>query len=528
LLALIVIACAAPAAQAPQAGAPAEKEAAPVEAPAAETKAEEARECVKIAGVEASGEKLNLDPINQPSTENSIMVGAVYNRLMDLDDNFQVHPELAEAWESNPEGTEWTFHLRQGVKFHDGKEFTAADVAYTFKRLIDPASGSEAAATLAFLNPDGIIAADDYTVKFVLDKPVVELPVLITTKNTWIVPDRATGEQLRLKAVGTGPFMPVDFDPAAQPHLFVKNPSYWEAGLPKAECLEFFTIQEATTRNAALLSGEVDLVQSVDYATLPTLQGNPDIEIMPTGPGTSMVLAMWVDTAPFDDVRVRQALKKVIDRQAMLDTVLLGYGAIGDDNPVPPTHPCAWRSEVPARDVEGAKALLAEAGYGPAGTLRVPLKIDFYGGEYIPGATAMAQLFKEQAAEAGIEVNLIIGPAAEHWDNVWLKQSFVGSGWLARHPGEGLAIAYRSNAQYPETHWFRDDFDAILDAANTEPDAEKRCGLYKGASKMLAEEGGAIIPLFQSVVAAMRTECEGYQPRIRLDRVDLRNITCGS
>lgn len=478
--------------------------------------------CIKVANVEVSGEKLNLDPMNQPSTENSIMVEQVYDRLLDLDSDFVVHPELAETWESNADATVWTFHLKHGVKFHDGTDLTAKDVVYTFKRLIDPATGSEAAATLAFLNPAGITAVDDYTVEFKTDKPVVELPVLITGKNTYIVQDGATPDTLNYKPNGTGPFIPVNFEPNAQPHVFVKNPNYWVPGLPKADCVAFYAIQEPTTRNASLLSGEVDLVQLVDYATIPTLKDNPAVKLMTTKAATSYVLAMWVDTPPFDKLQVRQALKMAIDRQAMLDTVLLGYGEIGDDNPVPPTSPYAWRTEAPKQDIEGAKKLLAEVGYGPNN----PLKVDFYTAEYIPGAVALAQVFKEQVAQAGVEVNVIVGPASEHWDNVWLKQSFVGSGWNARHPGEGLAIAYRSNAQYPETHWYRKDYDAILDAANTESDAAKRTELYKQAEKMLTEEGGAIIPLFQHSVVAMRVQCDGYTPYAQLYKLDLRYMTC--
>ncbi len=481
-------------------------------------------ECVRLAGAESSGEKLSLDPINQPSTENSIVVGLMYNRLMDLSSTFEVSPELAESWTSNTDGTEWTFKLRQDVKFQDDKPFTSKDVVYTFKRLIDPASGSEAAATLAFLNADGITAPDDYTVVFKTEKPVVELPVLITNKNTFIVPEGATTESIAAAPNGTGPFAPKDFKVSDQPHVFVKNANYFIPGLPKSDCVEFYAIQEATTLNASLLAGEIDIAQQVSYATLPTLQNNPDITLATAGPATQMTMAMWVDTPPFDDARVRKALKMVIDRKAMLDTVLLGYGYIGDDNPVPPQSPYAWRSEdqVPGPDVDGAKKLLSEAGYGPD----KPLKIDLYTAEYIPGAVAMAQVFKEQAAAAGVEVNLIIGPASEHWDNVWLKFPFVGSGWNARHPGEGLAIAHRSNAQYPETHWNNKEFDSLLDAANTEPDPAKRKELYQKAEQMLTEDGGSIVPLFQQIVSAVRSNCTGYEPRAQLYRVDVSNVSC--
>src|SRR5690348_12206084 len=126
--------------------------------------------CVKIGGIEDSGQKNSLDPANQPSSQNSIEVNAMYNRLMDLDAIFHPHPELATSWSSNSTGTVWTFHLRHGVTFSDGHPFTSADVVWTFRRLIDPAVKSEAAATLTFLSAAGITAPDKYTVVFKTQK----------------------------------------------------------------------------------------------------------------------------------------------------------------------------------------------------------------------------------------------------------------------------------------------------------------------------------------------------------------------
>lgn len=494
---------------------------APTEAPEPTTAPAEA-ECLKVALSIGSGETNSLDPFAVPTTEQAVMINQVYNRLMDLDSNFVVHPELAESWESNADATEWTFHLREGVKFHDGEEFTADDVVWTYQRLIDPDNPSEAFSTLSFLKPESIIAVDDYTVQFLTDEPVPELPVLITTKNTWIVPDGWMAEELRLGGIGTGPFIPVDFEPVQQPHKFVKNPDYWEEGLPKSECVEFYVIQEPTTRLASIQSGEVDIVEYVDFATIPALEAEADIELLTTGPSTSLTFAMWVDTPPFDDLRVRQALKKLVDRQQMVDTVFLGYAFVGDDNPIWPTSPYAWRSEVPPRDLEGAIALLAEAGYGADN----PLKLDLFTADFMPGVVASAQLFAEQAAEAGVEVNVIVGPPADHWDNVWLKQPFLNSGWDPRHPGEGLAIAYRSDALYAESHWYREDYDVILDGANTTVEPEARAALYKQAAQMLTEEGGELIPVFTRGVAAMRSNCQGYERHVKSSRFDLRYAFC--
>jgi len=480
-------------------------------------------QCLKIGLSISSGETNSLDPFAIPTSEQAVMINQVYNRLMDLDNNFVVHPELAESWEPNGDATEWTFHLRQGVKFTDGKELTAADVVYSYKRLIDPADPSEAASSLSFLSPEGILAVDNYTVKFVTKKPVAELPVLITIKNAWIVEDGATKEQLRLNGVGTGPFIPVDFQPVQQPHKFVKNPNYWEPGLPKSECLEFYVIQEPTTRIASIQSGEVDIVEYVDFATIPTLMGDPNITLLKTSSAsTSLTFAMWVDTAPFNDLKVRQAMKKLIDRQAIVDTVYLGYAMVADDNPIPPNSPYAWRSVVPGRDLEGAKKLLAEAGYGPDN----PLKVDLYTADFMPGVVAAAQMFKEQAAEGNVEINIIVGPSADHWSNVWLKQPFVNSGWDPRPPGEALAICYRSDALYAETHWKVPAYDALLDEANTTVDPSQRTALYKQAGQMLTEQGGELIPIFTLGVAAMRSNCTGYERHIQSGRFDLRYATC--
>jgi peptide/nickel transport system substrate-binding protein len=241
----------------PEAGEPA----APVATEAPTTAPEpEAAACLKIGLSIGSGETNSLDPFAIATSEQAVYMNQVYNRLMDLDNDFVLHPELAASWESNDDATEWTFHLQEGALFHDGHELTSADVVWTYQRLIDPENPSESYATLSFLTPESIVAVDDYTVRFVTADPVPELPLLITTKNTWIIPAGATSDELRLNGIGTGPFIPVDFEPVQQPHYFVRNPDYWEAGLPLEACLEFYVIQEPTTRLAALQSGEVEIV----------------------------------------------------------------------------------------------------------------------------------------------------------------------------------------------------------------------------------------------------------------------------
>ena len=213
-------------------------------------------ECVKILGYEWSGEKQSMDPADMHSGDDAYHTFAVYNRLVDVDDNFNVLPELATEWSVSEDGLTWTFKLRSGVKFHSGKDFSSTDVVYTFKRLLDEKTGSGARAVLEFLDPDGIKAPDATTVTFTTKKPVVQLPVLISNKFTNIVADGAKAEDLRLKGDGTGPFMQEAFTPNAPVRILRKNPNYWDAGKPKAECIRVTVAQEAVAAVTALKAGQ--------------------------------------------------------------------------------------------------------------------------------------------------------------------------------------------------------------------------------------------------------------------------------
>jgi peptide/nickel transport system substrate-binding protein len=477
-------------------------------------------ECVKVLGYESSGEKQSMDPADMHSGDDAYHTFAVYNRLVDVDDNFKVLPELATEWSVSADGLTWTFKLRDGVKFHSGKDFSSADVVYTFKRLLDEKLGSGARAVLEFLDPDGIKAPDARTVTFTTKKPVVELPVLITNKFTNIVPDGATHEALRLKADGTGPFMQQEFTPGAPVRILKKNPNYWDAGKPKADCLRITVAQEAVAAVSALKAGQVDLMLNVDPSVIPTLKDDPSVTLLETGASNSMTISFWVDTKPFDNVKVREALKLVVDRQAMVDTVLLGYGEPGADNPVPIGNPASYVTEAPKQDIEKAKALLAEAGYKDG------LKFDLYTAEGVPGMVRMAQVYAEQAKAAGIDINVIVTPAESFWDDVWLKQSAVTSAWSMRPPGEGLAVAYVQTAKWKETHWERPDYDALLNKANTTVDDAERRKLFQQTGELLAKEGGLVLPMFVHQVLALRKGCEGYTPRAQNFNLNFEDLSC--
>jgi len=261
-------------------------------------------------------------------------------------------------------------------------------------------------------------------------------------------------------------------------------------------------------------------VLNVDPTGIPTLKGDPNVTLLETGASNSMTVSMWVDTPPFDNIKVRQALKAVVDRQAMIDTVLLGFGEAGADNPVPLKSPASFTKDAPKQDIELAKKLLAEAGH-PDG-----LKFDLYTAEGVPGMVRMAQAFAEMAKPAGFDINVVVTPAESFWDNVWLKKPMVTSAWSMRPPGEGLAVAYTQNAKWKETHWERPDYDALLLKANTTVDQAERIKLHQKVGKLLAEEGGVIIPMFVHQVLALRKGCTGYTPRAQNFNLNFEDLSC--
>ncbi|MBM3584220.1 MAG: ABC transporter substrate-binding protein [Alphaproteobacteria bacterium] len=460
--------------------------------------------CINIVGNEPISEQQSLDPAFSKGSDDAIHVWPVYEPLVRLDDQLQPIPQLATSWEPSADGTQWTFHLREGVTFHDGSAFDAADVVYTYRRLLDPATASPGAAEINFLTPDSIEAVDPLTVRFTTAQPVAALPVSIASKMAAIVPEGATSEQLATTMNGTGPFMADQVTQGGPVAVYKKNPNYWMAGEPKADCIRITAVDQAVSLTTALLSGEADFAPYIDATTAVTLKDNPDATIYTSKAGIVYTLSAMVDREPFTDVRVRKALKMVMDRQALVDVAVLGFGEPANDNPHPPSVAGAYTTEVPQQDIKGAKALLAEAGYADG------LEIDIYSADVLPGLVVMAEAYAQMAALAGITVRVNRVPADSFWTETWMQKSFVTDAWSLRPIGNALNLVYRSDAPWNETHWQRPEFDALLDQARVEIDDTKRAELYSQAQRMLAEEGGVIVPVFAYTIAAMRSNCSGY------------------
>jgi peptide/nickel transport system substrate-binding protein len=418
--------------------------------------------------------------------------------------------DLAESWSSNAAATEWTFKLRAGVKFHDGKPMTAADVVYSLQRVQDEKTGSPARATIAMISK--MEAVDPLTVKMTLTEPFADLPLILTDYRLRVIPV-GSGETIARTGIGTGPFKLEKLDPQGTT-ILVANPDYF-GGKPGVARIEVIGIPDGQARLQALLGGQLDMVPSVTQQQRVLLErsNRHKVQAVPTGNWRGIVFN--TQAKPFDDVRVRRAVRMAVDRKAMLELAASGGGVIGCDTPVGPTDQYRAEQDVSKlcpQDTAKAKSLLAEAGY-PNG-----IDIELFVTTIEPVWPAIAEAFQQQVAPAGIRVKLTQVPSDGYWNNIWIKRDAVMTRWNDRPADAILNEVFRSGTRWNESRFNDPKFDAILDAARRELDFDKRKAKYIEAQEYLRENGGTLVAFHATVFA-------GITARVKdLDAVEYMSI----
>ncbi len=429
---------------------------------------------------------------------------------------------LAESWEADEEAKIWTFNLRQGVLFHDGKELTSRDVQFTFDRLRDPDVG--AATVGLYSNIVEITTPDDYTVIFELADSNPDFLFDLFDYNAVVID--ADNEDLATNWNGTGPFVITSYSPEDR-IVFERNPNYWMTDgdglpLPYLDGVEIIFLSDSSAQIEALRGGQIDYLIYLPTEFIPALEADPSLQVLQAPSNTSYVLRMRVDEGPASDVRVRQALKMATDRSAILDGAVDGLGTTGRDTPIGPAYGDFYLDvPEPARDVEGAKALLAEAGYADGFDLVLTTQ------ESSP-VPAIATIWKEQMAEIGVEVEIQLVPSDLYYgaDNMWLEVPYGITDWGARpSPQPYLDQAYVCGATWNESHWCDPELDELADLAGKEMDRDERVRLYHEIQEIFIERGPIIIPFFINNLWGASAELQGMEPTSILGTaMDLRPV----
>lgn len=425
----------------------------------------------------------------------------VMNGLVEIDADNTAQPELFESWEAAEGAVEWTFKVRQGISFHNGKTLTADDILYSLN-LHRGDSGSAARSVAAALKD--IVKIDDATVKITLESGNADLPYVLSDYHFLVVPD---GFDDWMNPIGTGPFKLERMEPGVRAR-FTRNETYWKPGCANVDAVEVIVINDIAARTNALMSGQVHAINSVDFKTVDLLGRNPNIEIVKSAGGQHFTFLMDCTQAPFTDTNVRLAIKYAVDREQLLTTALRGYGQLGNDHPIPKTDRF-FNTELPQRayDPEKAKYHLKQAGLD---SLSVTLSAS---DAAFAGAVDAAAIFRTAAAGAGIDVNLKRAPADGYWNDVWMKAPFCMSYWGGRPTADQmLTIAYQSGSAQNDTHWKNARFDSLLAEARALLDEEKRREIYWELQQIVHDDGGAMIPMFGDYLDAVSKKVKGVTP----------------
>ncbi|MEU3979266.1 ABC transporter substrate-binding protein [Streptomyces sp. NPDC026672] len=445
-----------------------------------------------------------LDPASSLSAYEYL--GALYNRLVRTGADGEPAPDLAESWESDARARTWTFRLRKGVTFHDGRPFTAADAVYTLRHILAKATASPQAAVLApLVDPRELRTPDAHTLVVPLKAANAEFPSLLTHYNCYVVPD-GSAPGIGRTGIGTGPFRLESFAPAG-PGRVVAHRDHW-AGPPVLDAISFYSVADMSARSGALLAGQVDLLSqtNLDFATARVVAASDRATVARVKNAQWYVLPMLTTEKPFTDVRVRQAMKLAYDPEHVVKVALQGAGTAGWDNPVPPDDP-AHVAAHPAHDPDRARHLLKQAGHEG-------LAVDLYTSAYDPLFTPMALAYQDSARRAGIRVRVRTAAADSYYTQIWMKKPLMATYWFTGRPVDQLFTEiFRSGSSYNETAWSDKGFDAVLDRARAETDTRRRRELYGEAQRLVIERGGAMTPMFADRLVGISRKVRGYAER---------------
>ena len=453
-----------------------------------------------------------LDPALQSSTSEIAACSQMYDWFVWIDEKNQPAKALATDWESNKEGTVWTFTMLKGVTFHNGKTLTVDDVVFTFNRLRDKSTG--AATASLYTNISDVKALDPTHVQFTLAKPNPELPADLGDYHAGIV--ASDTKDFKKTFNGTGPFILDKFSPEDRA-TFKRNPNYWMTGLPYLDGVQDIYSPQQSAQVEALRGGQLDVVMGLGAELAETLKKEGKTSLHVSEPNLQFVIHIRSDRPPGQDNRVRQALKLATDRSAILQAARLGYGVVGHDTPIGPLYG-DYYLDVPElkRDVAKAKALLKEAGYENLKiTLMAQTAFD------IP---KIAVVWKEQLAEAGVTVDINQVPPEVYY-NDWLEVDFGITEWALRAtPQPYLQLAYMTGAKWNETHWSDKELDELTMQAASELDRAKRADLYKRIQQIFIDRGPIIMPYFERTVVATSPKVKGVVVHPDFPRSTMRAV----
>ena len=422
-------------------------------------------------------------------------------------------PSLCEQWDASDDLRTWTLHLRKDVNWHNGRQFVADDVVWNIEHCLDPATGSSVLGLMkGYIMDDAgekvwdanaIERVDAHTVRLNLKVPQVALPEHLFHYPLPMLDPEENGV-FQPGSNGTGAFELVEVEVGVQAKVKARS-EYWGEG-PYLDGVHYIDLGDDPSAGiGALASQQVHGWYHVDVTTLPVLEGIGHVQIHGATTAATGVARTRVDAKPFDDPRVRKAMRLAVDTPRTLELVFQDNGLAAEHHHVCPIHPEYKELPFMSRDVDAAKALLAQAGH-PDG---IDVEIACNNNE--PWQISAIQAMVEQWADAGIRVNMNVMPGAQYWD-IWTKAPFGMTGWAHRPLGlMVLGLAYRSGVPWNESGYANPEFDRLLTQAEGILDVEERRVAIGELQKIMQEDGPIVQPIWRNVFAAHTKQLKGFR-----------------
>jgi peptide/nickel transport system substrate-binding protein len=435
-------------------------------------------------------------------------------------------PYLVEKWEVSDDLKTWTLRLRQDVKWHSGRPFVADDVVWNLQHVLDPATGSSVLGLMKGYmieevdtgqkdeqgNPkldmklwdaNAIEKVDDHAVRLNCKVPQIAVPEHLFHYPLGILDPEEKGE-FKVGSNGTGPFELVEFEVGRKAVLQARK-EYW-GDMPHIERLEFIDVGDDPAAAAnALTSGQIHGLVQADPIQYEPMKRIPGAKLYQVPTAETAVMRMKVTEKPFDNPKVRQAVRLALDSESIMQVSLRGLGTAGEHHHVSHVHPEYAKLPVMKRDVEGAKKLLAEAGHPNGIDIAISVPKD------PPFKAVMVQAAVEQWKEAGIRTRIDLMPAALYWD-VWTKVPFGATIWYHRPLGiMVLGLAYRTGVPWNESSYANAEFDKLLTEAEGIIDPDERRKLMEKLETIMQEDGPIAQPVWRNNFTFMNEKVQGFE-----------------
>jgi peptide/nickel transport system substrate-binding protein len=452
--------------------------------------------------VQGTGHGSTTDTLDPGSHENGFMQNVVYtyaNHLFEVDNMGQIIPELAESYDASADAKTWVIKLRQGVEFHNSKTMTADDVVSSLNHHRGEDSKSAGKSLLDAV--ESMKKTGKFEVTFKLSAGNADFPFILSDYHFAIFPD-FKGEMDWQAGFGTGGYIIDRFEPGVRA-TFKRNPNYFKSGRAHFDEVETIALIDTTARQNAVMNGEVHAINRVDPKTVHLLGRVGSLKILETTGTLHYTFPMRVDQAPFDNYDLRMAVKLSVDREQLVQKILLGHGAVGNDHPISSSNPY-HNGEMAQRTYDPDKARFHLKKAGMEG-----VTLDLGTSEAaFSGAVDAALLIKDSASKAGLDINVVREPKDGYWSNVWNKKAWAACYWGGRPTEDWMfTAAYVSESKWNDTAWTKgpaaDRFNKLVVAARSELDTNKRREMYHECQVIVSNDGGALVPMFANAIHAV-------------------------